>query len=126
MPRDLGLIEPERAVKIADADLLLGDRHVFDCFERIRDTAVQMREALTRGDWDEVGRQIARSRLLNIDDALEAFRAAGAYLPQTFQHVSDVRASLVEIERVGPLTHPPGRLHTGGEAVDGQRAQHIP
>lgn len=28
-----------------------GDRHVFDCFERIRDTAAAMREALTRGDW---------------------------------------------------------------------------
>jgi D-glycero-alpha-D-manno-heptose-7-phosphate kinase len=30
-----------------------GDRHIFDCFERIRDTAAAMREALTRGDWDE-------------------------------------------------------------------------
>ena len=29
-----------------------GDPHVFDCFERIRDTAAAMREALTRGDWD--------------------------------------------------------------------------
>ena len=29
-----------------------GDQHVFDCFERIRDTAASMREALTRGDWD--------------------------------------------------------------------------
>jgi D-glycero-alpha-D-manno-heptose-7-phosphate kinase len=29
-----------------------GDRHIFDCFERIRDTAATMREALTRGDWD--------------------------------------------------------------------------
>jgi D-glycero-alpha-D-manno-heptose-7-phosphate kinase len=37
-----------------------GDREVFDCFERIRDTAVAMRAALERGDWDEVGRQIAR------------------------------------------------------------------
>ncbi|PYR39995.1 MAG: GHMP kinase [Acidobacteria bacterium] len=36
-----------------------GDRHVFDCFERIRDTAAAMRAALERGDWDEVGRQIA-------------------------------------------------------------------
>jgi D-glycero-alpha-D-manno-heptose-7-phosphate kinase len=36
-----------------------GDRHVFDCFERIRDTAVAMRRALERGDWDEAGRQIA-------------------------------------------------------------------
>lgn len=29
-----------------------GDTHVFDCFERIRDTAAQMRQALVRGDWD--------------------------------------------------------------------------
>ena len=36
-----------------------GDRHIFDCFERIRDTAAAMRAALERGDWDEVGRQIA-------------------------------------------------------------------
>src|SRR5262245_48235075 len=32
-----------------------GDQHVFDCFERIRDTAAVMREALVRGDWDAVG-----------------------------------------------------------------------
>jgi D-glycero-alpha-D-manno-heptose-7-phosphate kinase len=36
-----------------------GDRHVFDCFERIRDTATAMREQLTRGDWDGVGTAIA-------------------------------------------------------------------
>jgi D-glycero-alpha-D-manno-heptose-7-phosphate kinase len=36
-----------------------GDRHIFDCFERIRDTAVAMRAALAREDWVEVGRQIA-------------------------------------------------------------------
>jgi len=29
-----------------------GDQHIFDCFERIRDTAAAMREALTRSDWD--------------------------------------------------------------------------
>ncbi len=29
-----------------------GDRHIFDCFERIRDTAAAMRDALTRGDWE--------------------------------------------------------------------------
>ncbi len=32
-----------------------GDRHVFDCFERIRDTAAAMRERLAAGDWDGVG-----------------------------------------------------------------------
>jgi D-glycero-alpha-D-manno-heptose-7-phosphate kinase len=36
-----------------------GDRHIFDCFERIRDTAAALRTALERGDWDDVGRQIA-------------------------------------------------------------------
>ncbi|HEY7449702.1 MAG TPA: hypothetical protein VH702_16220 [Vicinamibacterales bacterium] len=36
-----------------------GDRHIFDCFERIRDTAAAMRDALVQGDWPEVGRQIA-------------------------------------------------------------------
>ena len=35
-----------------------GDRHVFDCFERIRDTAAAMRDAMTKGDWDAVGHAI--------------------------------------------------------------------
>src|SRR5215468_11640668 len=66
-----------------------GDQHIFDCFERIRDTAVDMRTALARGDWDEVGRQIAkewdnRKRLAPgvstpaIDDLMARARAAGA------------------------------------------------
>ena len=66
-----------------------GDQHVFDCFERIRDTAVAMRTALERGDWDEVGRQIAiewtnRKRLApgvttpTIDDLISRANAAGA------------------------------------------------
>ena len=36
-----------------------GDRHTFDCFERIRDTANELMRALERGDWDAVGRHIA-------------------------------------------------------------------
>jgi D-glycero-alpha-D-manno-heptose-7-phosphate kinase len=36
-----------------------GDPHVFECFERIRDTAAAMRAALVRGDWDATGRAIA-------------------------------------------------------------------
>ncbi len=66
-----------------------GDRQVFDCFERIRDTAVAMRAALARGDWPEVGRQIAaewdnRKRLAPgvttpaIDDLFARARVAGA------------------------------------------------
>jgi D-glycero-alpha-D-manno-heptose-7-phosphate kinase len=66
-----------------------GDRAVFDCFERIRDTAVAMRDALERSAWDEVGRQIAaewenRKRLApgvttpEIDDLMRRARSAGA------------------------------------------------
>jgi D-glycero-alpha-D-manno-heptose-7-phosphate kinase len=66
-----------------------GDRHIFDCFERIRDTAAAMRIALERADWDEVGRQIAiewdnRKRLAagvttpTIDDLIARAKAAGA------------------------------------------------
>jgi D-glycero-alpha-D-manno-heptose-7-phosphate kinase len=66
-----------------------GDRHVFDCLERIRDTAAAMREALCRGDWDEVGAQIAvewdnRKRLAPgvstpaIDGLMTRAAAAGA------------------------------------------------
>jgi len=66
-----------------------GDRHIFECFERIRETAATMRAALERGDWDEVGRQIAiewdnRKRLApgvttpTIDDLITRARAAGA------------------------------------------------
>lgn len=66
-----------------------GDRHVHDCFDRIRDTAAAMRNALVRRDWDEVGRQIAaewknRKRLAPgvttpaIEDLIARARAAGA------------------------------------------------
>jgi len=66
-----------------------GDRTIFDCFERIRDTAVAMRAALERSDWDEVGRQIStewdnRKRLApgvsteTIDNLIARAKAAGA------------------------------------------------
>jgi D-glycero-alpha-D-manno-heptose-7-phosphate kinase len=66
-----------------------GDPHVFDCFERIRDTASAMRAALERSDWDEVGRQISKEwenrRLLApgvstpaIDDLIARAASAGA------------------------------------------------
>ena len=66
-----------------------GDPHVFDCFERIRDTAAAMRGALERGDWDAVGRHIAdewdnRKRLAPgvttpvIEDLIARARTAGA------------------------------------------------
>lgn len=66
-----------------------GDRHVFDCFERIRDTAAELRCALEKGEWDAVGRQIAkewdnRKRLApgvttaTIDELIARASAAGA------------------------------------------------
>jgi len=66
-----------------------GERHIFECFERIRDTAVSMRRALERGDWDEVGRQISiewdnRKRLAPgvttpvIDELIARAKTAGA------------------------------------------------
>jgi D-glycero-alpha-D-manno-heptose-7-phosphate kinase len=66
-----------------------GDREIFDCFERIRDTAVALRTALEREDWDDVGRQIAqewsnRTRLAPgvttpaIDDLIARAQGAGA------------------------------------------------
>jgi D-glycero-alpha-D-manno-heptose-7-phosphate kinase len=66
-----------------------GDRHIFDCFERIRDTAAAMREALARNDWDGVGAAIAdewqnRKRLAPgvttpaIDQLIERATQAGA------------------------------------------------
>jgi len=83
-PRDSGTNNWEITKRHTD-----GDRHVFDCFERIRDTAVAMRGALERGDWDDVGRQIAvewenRKRLApgvttpTIDALIDRARAAGA------------------------------------------------
>jgi D-glycero-alpha-D-manno-heptose-7-phosphate kinase len=66
-----------------------GDRHIFDCFERIRDTSAALRQALERGDWDAVGRHIDeewdnRKRLAPgvttpaIDRLIAAARGAGA------------------------------------------------
>jgi D-glycero-alpha-D-manno-heptose-7-phosphate kinase len=66
-----------------------GDAHIFDCFERIRDTAAAMRTALQRGAWDDVGRHIAtewdnRKRLAPgvstpaIDGLINRAMAAGA------------------------------------------------
>ena len=66
-----------------------GDSHIFDCFERIRDTAASMREALERGDWDGTATCLAtewenRKRLAPgvttpaIDDLIARAIAAGA------------------------------------------------
>jgi len=66
-----------------------GDAFIYDCFERIRDTAVALRAGLERRDWDEVGRQIDkewdnRKRLAPgvstpaIDALIARAKAAGA------------------------------------------------
>jgi D-glycero-alpha-D-manno-heptose-7-phosphate kinase len=66
-----------------------GDRHVFDCFERIGQAAAGVRDALMRSDWDELALQIqaeweARKQLAPgvttplIEALIEAARAAGA------------------------------------------------
>jgi D-glycero-alpha-D-manno-heptose-7-phosphate kinase len=53
-PRNSGTNNWEITKKHVD-----GDRHIFDCFERIRDTAAVMRDALVGGNWDSVGAAIA-------------------------------------------------------------------
>jgi D-glycero-alpha-D-manno-heptose-7-phosphate kinase len=83
-PRNSGTNNWEIVKKHVD-----GDRYVFDCFERIRDTAVEMRDALIAGDWDKVGVALAkewdnRKRLAPgvttrvIDDLIARAMAAGA------------------------------------------------
>ena len=53
-PRDSGTNNWDIMKKHID-----GDRRVFDCFERIRDTAVAMRHAMATRDWHAIGQAIA-------------------------------------------------------------------
>jgi D-glycero-alpha-D-manno-heptose-7-phosphate kinase len=66
-----------------------GDAYIFDCFERMRDIAAAMREALNRGDWPDVASHLNdewenRKRLAPgvttpmIDDLMARAKAAGA------------------------------------------------
>lgn len=66
-----------------------GDRHVFECFDRIVTATAGLREALTRGDWNGVARQLlaeweARKALApgvttpTIDALIDRASAAGA------------------------------------------------
>ena len=66
-----------------------GDQYTFDCFERIRDTAANMRRALVANDWNGVGEAIAeewsnRKRLAPgvttpvIEELIARAKAAGA------------------------------------------------
>lgn len=83
-PRDSGTNNWEIIKRHID-----GDRHVFECFERIRDTAAGMRRALQDGDWSATARFLNqewdnRKRLApgvstpQIDDLIARARAAGA------------------------------------------------
>jgi D-glycero-alpha-D-manno-heptose-7-phosphate kinase len=83
-PRDSGTNNWEITKRHLD-----GDRDIFECFERIRDTASAMRAALLAGDWDEVSLQIRtewenRKRLAPgvttpaIEDLIGRARAAGS------------------------------------------------
>jgi D-glycero-alpha-D-manno-heptose-7-phosphate kinase len=66
-----------------------GDREIFEIFEGIRDTSLNLREALLRGDWDSVGEIMRaahphRKRLSphittpHMDDLIDAALAGGA------------------------------------------------
>ena len=96
-----------------------GDAHIFDCFERIRDTAAAMRDALGRSDWDAVGRALAtewenRKRL-----------APGVSTPVIDRLVSHAMSSGATAAKVcgagggGCLVcfGPPDRLHAIREAL---------
>ena len=84
-PRDSGTNNWEIMKRHID-----GDRHVYDCFERIRDTAAAMRTTLEWGDWEGAGQSLAeewsnRKRLAPgvttpvIDELIARAIAAGAY-----------------------------------------------
>ena len=117
-----------------------GDSHVFDCFERIRDTAVNMRRALEGGDWTAVGRDLAtewenRKRLApgvttsQIDELIGRAIAAGAYAGKVCgaggggclfcltppQHLDDVRQALSS----GGARLLDFQIETAGLQVDG-------
>lgn len=117
-----------------------GDRHVFECFERIRDTAAAMREALERGDWEDTGRHLAaewsnRKRLApgvttpQIDDLIARAVSAGGYSAKVCgaggggclfcltppEHAAAVRQALV----AGGAQLLDFRLETDGLRVDG-------
>jgi D-glycero-alpha-D-manno-heptose-7-phosphate kinase len=117
-----------------------GDAHVFDCFERIRDTAANMRASLEAGDWQTTGRHLAtewdnRKRLApgvttpQIDDLIARAIAAGAYAGKVCgaggggclfcltppERADDVRAAL----RAGGAQLLDFQIETDGLRVDG-------
>ena len=92
-----------------------GDPHVFDCFERIRDTAATMRTALTRGDWDGVGSAIAgewenRKRLSpgvttpGIDDLITRAPRLARRRPKSAARAAAAVCSAMALPTVGPTS----------------------
>ena len=70
-----------------------GDRELFELFEGIRDTSLQMRQALLTGDWEAVGETLRAShpqrKMLSpnittphMDEIIEAALASGAIAPK--------------------------------------------
>ena len=122
-----------------------GDRHIFDCFERIRDTAVAMRAALERADWDEVGRQIAaewenRKRLAPgvttpaIEDLIARAQAAGATAAKVCgaggggclfcYGPPQVQSAIAAALAAGGARILPYRIETEGLVIDGRTGRH--
>jgi D-glycero-alpha-D-manno-heptose-7-phosphate kinase len=96
-----------------------GDQHVFDCFERIRDTAAHMREALERGDWD------ATATALTEEWANRKRLAPGVSTPQIDELITRALAAGAQAAKVcgagggGCLfcLAPPGKAAAVGEAL---------
>ena len=64
-----------------------GDRHVFDCFDRIVEAAVGLREALTREDWPGV------ARYLDVEWEARKQLAPGVTTPMIDKLIADASAA---------------------------------
>ena len=73
-----------------------------------------------------VRRQVAGRRLLDVGDALETRRRLFLHLRQKLQQVADVRAALVEVQRIAPGADAAPPLRLPGNAVDADDALHVP
>ena len=65
-----------------------------------------------------VARQIARRRLLDVQNAIEAVRGGLPQLVQELEQVADVRTALVEVEDVPPVVDSTRRLDAAHQPID--------